>query len=88
MLERFAENKVIDGKTSVDATTLEANAAIRSIVRRDTGEGYEEFLRRGRRCRHWKIWPNWTRSDRTRHRTTTGSIRRAPVASHQIRNSR
>jgi len=30
----------------VDATTLEANAALRSIVRRDTGEHYEEFLRR------------------------------------------
>ncbi len=28
----------------VDATTLEANAALRSIVRRDTGERYEEFL--------------------------------------------
>jgi transposase len=30
----------------IDATTLEANAAMRSIVRRGTGEGYEEFLRR------------------------------------------
>jgi transposase len=30
----------------VDATTLEANAALRSIVRRDTGEKYEEFLAR------------------------------------------
>jgi transposase len=30
----------------VDATTLEANAALRSIVRRDTGERYEEFLTR------------------------------------------
>jgi len=30
----------------VDATTLEANAAMKSIVRRDTGEGYREFLRR------------------------------------------
>src|SRR5205807_2213897 len=30
----------------IDATTLEANAALRSIVRRDTGEQYEEFLRR------------------------------------------
>ena len=29
----------------IDATTLEANAAMRSIVRRDTGEAYEEFLR-------------------------------------------
>jgi transposase len=28
----------------IDATTLEANAALRSIVRRDTGESYEEFL--------------------------------------------
>ena len=31
---------------SVDATTLEANAAMRSIVRRDTGESYQEFLTR------------------------------------------
>src|SRR5215471_5176799 len=29
----------------IDATTLEANAAMRSIVRRETGESYEEFLR-------------------------------------------
>ncbi len=28
----------------IDATTLEANAALRSIVRRDTGETYQEFL--------------------------------------------
>ena len=33
------------GKTrGIDATTLEANAALRSIVRRDTGEGYQDFL--------------------------------------------
>ena len=33
------------GKTiGIDATTLEANAALRSIVRRDTGESYQEFL--------------------------------------------
>ena len=38
---------LIKGKTiGLDATTLEANAALRSIVRRDTGEGYEEFLAR------------------------------------------
>ncbi len=36
---------LVKGKTiGVDATTLEANAAMRSIVRRDTGEGYEDFL--------------------------------------------
>jgi transposase len=35
----------IKGKTlAIDATTLEANAALRSIVRRDTGETYNEFL--------------------------------------------
>src|SRR5438552_3820748 len=32
-------------RIAIDATTLEANAAMRSIVRRDTGAGYEEFLR-------------------------------------------
>jgi transposase len=35
----------VNGKTvGVDATTLEANAALRSIVRRDTGESYQDFL--------------------------------------------
>jgi LysR substrate binding domain-containing protein len=38
---------LIKGKTiGLDATTLEANAALRTIVWRDTGEGYEEFLTR------------------------------------------
>ncbi len=37
---------MIDGKTvGVDATTLEANAAMRSIVRRDTRNSYEDFLK-------------------------------------------
>lgn len=31
---------------AIDATTLEANAAMRSIVRRDTDETYQEFLTR------------------------------------------
>lgn len=36
---------LLDGKTlAVDATTLEANAAMRSIVRRDTGETYQAYL--------------------------------------------
>src|SRR5271154_2860933 len=36
---------MLKGKTiAIDATTLEANAAMRSIVRRDTGESYQEFL--------------------------------------------
>jgi transposase len=36
---------LVKGKTvGLDATTLEANAALRSIVRRDTGESYQDFL--------------------------------------------
>ena len=46
VLKVIARSGLIDGKTlGVDATTLEANAALRSIVRRDTGEGYTEFLK-------------------------------------------
>jgi transposase len=41
----IADRGLLKGKTvGVDATTLEANAAMRSIVRRDTGAKYEEFL--------------------------------------------
>jgi len=47
VLKLLAERGLIDGKTiGVDGTTLEANAAMRSIVRRDTGEGYQDFLTR------------------------------------------
>ena len=43
--ERLAEAGLVKGKTiGMDATTLEANAALRSIVRRDTSESYQEFL--------------------------------------------
>ena len=45
--QRLVEAGLLKGKTvAIDATTLEANAAMRSIVRRDTGEGYQEFLTR------------------------------------------
>jgi transposase len=45
--ERLAQAGLLSGKTiAIDATTLEANAAMRSIVRRDTGETYQEFLKR------------------------------------------
>jgi transposase len=45
VLQRVAEAGLLKGKTiGIDATTLEANAALRSIVRRDTGDGYQEFL--------------------------------------------
>jgi len=45
VLRVLAEKGLLKGKTvGIDGTTLEANAAMRSIVRRDTGESYQEFL--------------------------------------------
>jgi transposase len=45
VLHLLAQKKLVKGKTiGVDSTTLEANAAMKSIVRRDTGESYEQFL--------------------------------------------
>jgi transposase len=47
VLERLAEHGLIQGeRIGVDASTMEANAALRSIVRRDNGEGYREMLMR------------------------------------------
>ncbi len=47
ILERLSQAGLVNGETvGVDATTLEANAALRSIVRCDTGETYEAFLMR------------------------------------------
>lgn len=46
ILELLRDQGLLKGKTvGIDATTLEANAAMRSIVRRDNGESYEEFLK-------------------------------------------
>ena len=43
LLER---NGLLRGRTvGIDATTLEANAAMKSIVRKDTGQNWEEYLR-------------------------------------------
>ena len=42
----LADRGLLQGqRVAIDATTLEANAPMRKIVRRDTGESYEEFLR-------------------------------------------
>ena len=47
VLQRLADAQLVQGRTlGIDATTLEANAALRSIVRRDTGEEYEAWLTR------------------------------------------
>src|SRR6202790_3082693 len=47
VLTEVARRGMLQGKTiGIDATSLEANAAMRSIVRRDTGESYMEYLRK------------------------------------------
>ena len=47
VLQRLAERGLIKGeRIGVDASTMEANAALRAIVRRDTGEGYRDMLAR------------------------------------------
>jgi len=45
VLKVVGKHGLLRGQTiGIDATTLEANAALKSIVRRDTGESYEAFL--------------------------------------------
>jgi transposase len=45
VLRVLAEAGLLQGKTlGIDATTMEANAAMKSIVRRDGGESYDAFL--------------------------------------------
>ena len=47
VLQRLAEHGLIKGeRIGVDASTMQANAALRAIVRRDSGEGYREMLTR------------------------------------------
>ena len=46
VLKIVDEEGLLKGRSvGIDATTLEANAAMRTIVRRENGQGYEEFLR-------------------------------------------
>jgi len=62
VLQRLKKAGLLRGKTlGIDATTLEANAVMRSIVRRDTGQKYDVFWnrwrrRRGLRRRPTRIW--------------------------------
>ena len=47
VLSLAADHKLLGGKTVlVDATTLEADAAMKSIVRRETGEDWKEYITR------------------------------------------
>ena len=47
VLKIAAEKKLLSGRTvGVDSTTLEADAAMKSIIRRDTGEGWKAYVTR------------------------------------------
>jgi transposase len=47
VLQRLAEHGLVQGeRIGIDASTMEANAALRAIVRRGSGEGYREMLTR------------------------------------------
>ena len=46
VLKILEEEELVSGRTvSIDATTLEANAAMKSIVRRDNGQSYNDYLK-------------------------------------------
>ena len=82
VLKRIGASGLLRGKTiGIDATTLEANAALRSLVRRDSEQGYEEFLMELAKAsgietpRREDLGQNWTASARAKDRTGFGSTR-------------
>ena len=99
VLERLAGAGLVQGKTvGVDATTLEANAAMRSIERRDTGESYEAFVRQLAKASgiETPTRAELARFDRSRkdrktsnkerpfaHQYETGGLRRVWVRGHE-----
>jgi transposase len=82
VLNVLADRGLLQGKrVAIDATTLEANAAMRSIVRRDTGESYEEFLR-GLAKASGIVTPSredLARLDRKRKKRTSNQEWKSPV---------
>ena len=82
VLQRLADAGLVGGKTvGIDVTTLEANAALRSIVRRIRARVTRRSCadwrpRRASPRRRAPSWPAWTASARRRGPMTTGRIRR------------
>ena len=85
ILQVLATADLVTGKTiGIDATTLEANAALRSIVRRDSGETYQEFLTRlaqasGVDTPTRAKWHDWIESARRRAATPSGDTHTIPT---------
>ena len=77
------EHRLLRGKMiGIDASTLEANAAMKTIVRKDTGDDWNEYLRK-RRLSRWRS----ERCERTfAHVCETGAApRRSQVGLIRIR---
>jgi transposase len=84
VLQGLGAAGLVTGKTlGIDATTLEANAALRSIVRRDTGESYptshDTRAGVGIETPRGAIWRGSIGSGRRKARTQTGRIRAIPM---------
>src|SRR5450631_2334822 len=82
ILARLAQAGLIKGKTiGVDSTTLEANAAMKSIVRRDTGESYMAYLKRLAEAEgiEAKDAPALLRMDRKRKKKSSNEDWQSPV---------
>ncbi len=78
----LADRGLLKGqRIAIDATTLEANAAMRSIVRRTRARVTRNFCAgwrrpRGLRRRGAKTWHGWIASARSARRTRSGRVRR------------
>ena len=71
VLARAADAGLIKGaRIGVDASTMEANAALRNIVRRDNGEGYREMVERLDRKRKGKKLSNEAKITKMKDGTT------------------
>ena len=85
---------IIGNTIGLDANKLEANAALRSIVRRDSGEGYEEFLTRLARPRalarrRGPTWRGSIGSARRRGSNDEGTHpRRSRCQDHKMKDGR
>ena len=76
VLARAADAGLIKGaRIGVDASTMEANAALRNIVRRDNGEGYREMVERLDRKRKGKKLSNEAKITKMKDGTTHPAYR-------------
>jgi len=85
VLKILGEEGLVEGKTvSIDATMLEANAALRSLVRRDNGQKYDDYLRdlakaAGIENPRASNWHGWTASVKRRGPIRNGKTRMIPM---------